>query len=143
MRRARHFNVTGALLDSIFTSRPRNGDRFKGITSDAPEDVHITGIAGYEPMTDVWTFVAESAAFDEVVEGATPPRWDPTFTTHYDEAPADELSEPDGISLDERYKCLADTMVRYYKMFGKLPVLSEPTDKRGPYQILEAEEQRV
>jgi hypothetical protein len=83
MRRARHFRVTGFLLDQIFTARPRGDDLFMGITSDAPEDMHITGIAGYDPKADEWTFVAESAVFDEVPEGAATELFVPTFTAHY------------------------------------------------------------
>ena len=85
MRRARHFMVSGDLLNQIFTARPRDdGALFKGITSDAPEDMHITGIAGYDPMGDAWTFVCESAIFDPLIEGQEPPVFSPTFTKHYE-----------------------------------------------------------
>ncbi len=90
MRRAGHFQVSGDLLDQIFTARPKDGTGgnglFKGMTSDAPEDMHITGIAGYDPMGDMWTFVCESATFDPLIEGEEPPLFTPTFTTHYNEA---------------------------------------------------------
>jgi hypothetical protein len=85
MRRARHFQVTGDLFDLIFTARPReDGALFKGITSDAPDDMHITGIAGYDPMGDMWTFVCESTTFDPLIEGEAPPVFTPTFATHYE-----------------------------------------------------------
>ena len=83
MRRRRRFFVSGVFLDQIFTARPEKDRMFKGITSDAPEDMHVVGVCDYEPMRDTWTFIAESAVFDEVPEGADPPLWAPTFTSHY------------------------------------------------------------
>ena len=90
MRRARRFIVSGCLLDQIFTNRPNDVDRalFKGVTSDTPEDMHITGMAEYDAVRDEWTFVCESAVFDELKEGEAPPFFTPCFTTHYDEASA-------------------------------------------------------
>ncbi len=81
--------VSGCLLDQIFTARPNDKHAlFRGITTDAPEDMHITGIAGYDPMGDAWTFVCESAVFDPVPEGQEPPVFSPTFTAHYEDEAA-------------------------------------------------------
>ena len=85
MRRARRVEITGCLLDLFLTAQPREDSaRFCGITSDAPEDMHVTGIDGYDPVRDVWTFVVESAVFNEVPEGAIPTLFTPTFTAHYE-----------------------------------------------------------
>ena len=85
-RRMRRFEVSGELLDQMFTARPRNDDLYKGFTSDAPEDMHIVGVSAYDPRRDVWTLIVESAVFDELAEGATPPLFTPTFTAHYEGA---------------------------------------------------------
>ena len=85
MRRARRVQITGCLLDLMLTARPREDSaRFCGITSDAPEDMHVTGFEGYDPVCNVWTLVVESAVFGEVPKGAIPPLFVPTFTAHFE-----------------------------------------------------------
>ena len=88
MRRVRKMEVSGDLLNQIFTARPNaEGDRFRGISTDAPEDMRITGIVGYDCERDVWTFVCESEVFDPLIsEGCTPPLFAPAYTAHFDEA---------------------------------------------------------
>ncbi len=86
MRRARKFNVSGCLLNQIFTSRANDeGDLFRGITSDAPEDMRLTGLVGYDAECDLWTFVCESQAFEPVPEGAEAPPFTPAYTVHFEE----------------------------------------------------------
>jgi len=84
MRRARRFEVSGCFFDQMFTARPREGALFRGVTSDAPEDMRITGVSGYDPDRDVWTFVCESAVFEPLGECEIPPLFTPAFTAHYD-----------------------------------------------------------
>ena len=87
MRRARRMEVSGDLLNQIFTARANDRDeRFRGISTDAPEDMRITGVVGYDCERDVWTFVCESAVFEPLAEGETPPLFAPAYTTHFDEA---------------------------------------------------------
>ncbi len=90
MRRAKRFEVSSEFFDQIFTARPRGKALFKGISSDVPADMHITGTAGYDPTRGgggVWTFICESATFDELAEGEEPPLFLPIFTAYYNEEP--------------------------------------------------------
>ena len=87
-RRAKRIQVSGELLDQMFTCKPRLDARFLGIVSDAPEDMHVVGIAGYDALNDNWTFVCESKQFDPLLEGEEPPLFSPQFTSHFAEAAA-------------------------------------------------------
>jgi hypothetical protein len=87
MRRARRIQVSCCLLDQILTSRSDDrGNLFKGITSDAPEDMRVIGVDVFDGLTI--TLVVESETFDELLEGECPPLFAPTFTEHYNEAAA-------------------------------------------------------
>ena len=91
-RRCKAVSVSGVVLDSFLTMTPRNnvfmGSMCLGITSDAPDDMHIVALLSHDPMTDVWTFLCESEAFDPVPEGQPAPDFTPIFQTHYAEAVA-------------------------------------------------------
>ena len=75
--------VTRCLLDMLFAAKPNGERRFNYITSDAPEDLHLTGLFEFDWDRDVFRFVAESAEWSEVPEGTKIPEFTPQFTGHY------------------------------------------------------------
>jgi len=86
-RRQKAVRVAGEIVDRFFSVPPKNDCRFLGITSDAPDDLHVLGVLARTFDPDVWTFLCESDEFDPVPEGSLVPEFTPTYHTHY--APAE------------------------------------------------------
>ncbi len=89
-RRCKVVSISGKMLDAFFTKPPRSigfgGSMCIGITSDAPDDMHVIALLGRNEKTDTWTFICESEAFEPVPEGQPAPDFTPLFESHYAQA---------------------------------------------------------
>ena len=80
-RRHRKLILSSEMLDRLLTLKPERhpggGLHYFimsiGVASDAPRDLHVIEIVERDHAKGTWMFICESASFDVVPEGASPP----------------------------------------------------------------------
>jgi hypothetical protein len=87
-RRIRILKVSGCFFDELLRAEPHGDALFRGMTSDAPKDLHVVGFFQHRAMDDTFEFVVTSEEFEPLPEGAPIPVIDFTFTSHYEERAA-------------------------------------------------------
>lgn len=89
-RRHKAVTISGNLLDQFLCMAPRStmidgAVMCTGITSTAPNDLHVIGLISHDLVRDTWNFLCESTEFGVVPEGTVVPSYTPMFTTHWGE----------------------------------------------------------
>ncbi len=87
MRGRRRIRITTELLGVLVNARPNeDGGLFRGISSDAPDDLYVESVLPSEQLTHTFDVIVSSETWEPSNEGALPEIVEITFTTHYGEA---------------------------------------------------------
>lgn len=87
MRGRRRIRITTELLGMLVNARPNEyGGLFRGVSSDAPDDLYVEAVLPSDPLTHTFDVIVSSEAWKQINEGELPELIDIKFTTHYGEA---------------------------------------------------------